>query len=383
MLQIQVKYNKQITGVTVHAMTPLKTIFDDIKSKTNFEGESDDFLFVYNLHPHPVDQTPIGGIQIDPAKNLFILIEKDSYTILNHYLTNIAPSLVCEAAAFVPQAQSIVSMIASSQQFIYSFSQDEVQSAVLSVLPFERLENLEGDAEVAEITKWFKEDFMTFTKSVKCHHCGKETQPAAVSLSVTQDEYLHQAYNVQIYHCNSCGANTRFPRYNDVAKLIETRTGRCGEFANTFAAVLKALGFDVRLVNDTNDHVWVEYWSEEKQRYVHVDPCENIIDKPYTYEKGWQKKIEWVFAVGEHQVQDVTKKYTQNIQDCIARRKLKCTDEWYYKYIRFKNEVSLARADPEIQEEVIDRQKKDAESMEVVRQETETEEERPRISGNE
>ena len=67
-------------------------------------------------------------------------------------------------------------------------------------------------------------------------------------------------------------------RYNDPLKLLDTRLGRCGEWANCFGAILRALDFHVRECHNVfEDHVWVEVQS--LGRWIHVDPCENSIDK--------------------------------------------------------------------------------------------------------
>ena len=39
-----------------------------------------------------------------------------------------------------------------------------------------------------------------------------------------------------------------------------------------------------RYVLDWSDHVWTEYWSDDKHRWVHVDPCEAAYDRPLLYE---------------------------------------------------------------------------------------------------
>ncbi|KAH6554607.1 hypothetical protein KP509_1Z321300 [Ceratopteris richardii] len=62
--------------------------------------------------------------------------------------------------------------------------------------------------------------------------------------------------------CKSCQSLTRFPRYNDTLKLLETRSGslwRVG--ANCFTLYCRAFGFDSRLVLDFTDHLWTECFS--------------------------------------------------------------------------------------------------------------------------
>ena len=59
-----------------------------------------------------------------------------------------------------------------------------------------------------------------------------------------------------------CNGYTRFVRYNDPGKLLQTRTGRCGEWANCFTLCCRAMGYDARYVYDVTDHVWTEVYSE-------------------------------------------------------------------------------------------------------------------------
>ena len=88
-----------------------------------------------------------------------------------------------------------------------------------------------------------------------------------------------------------CGGEARFPSFNCPRTLLfESRTGRCGEFANAFVPCLRACGFEARYVWDSTDHVWAEAWSVEQRRWLHVDPCEKAVDRPRMYERGWGKK---------------------------------------------------------------------------------------------
>lgn len=119
----------------------------------------------------------------------------------------------------------------------------------------------------------------------------------------------------------------RFPRYNHPLKLLETRTGRCGEWANCFTAICRALGHEARFVVDWTDHVWTECYIEEAGRWVHLDSCENAFDTPLIYEGGWGKKLSYVIAVSKDEIIDVTQRYVVNRMMNRMRRTL-YPEEW-------------------------------------------------------
>lgn len=98
--------------------------------------------------------------------------------------------------------------------------------------------------------------------------------------------------------------------------------GRCGEWANCFSLLLRSLDYDIRFVNDWKDHVWVEVYSQRNERWLHCDPCENVYDKPLTYEIGWGKTYSYVLAFSKDEIQDVTWRYTVKFSEVINRRKL-------------------------------------------------------------
>ena len=125
----------------------------------------------------------------------------------------------------------------------------------------------------------------------------------------TQAEQMDDASRVELYQCRLCPNSHRFPRYNSPLKLLETRKGRCGEWANCFATILVSFGYLTRFVNDNADHVWCEFYSEAEFRWKHVDPCEGIVDKPKVYDHGWDKKLDYVLAISLWDAQDVTKRY--------------------------------------------------------------------------
>lgn len=132
----------------------------------------------------------------------------------------------------------------------------------------------------------------------------------------------------QKYSCtkNNCNVTTEFPRYNDIEKLLVTRTGRCGEYANCFTFLCRCLGYDARYVYSTSDHVWTEVYNHSKKRWIHVDPSENVFDLPLMYEHGWKRKLEYVFAFSKDDVQDVSWRYSNKHKEILTRRKL-CSEK--------------------------------------------------------
>lgn len=43
--------------------------------------------------------------------------------------------------------------------------------------------------------------------------------------NLKQDDALLPVCRTEMYNCRACGSTTRFPRYNDPGKLLETRCG--------------------------------------------------------------------------------------------------------------------------------------------------------------
>lgn len=168
------------------------------------------------------------------------------------------------------------------------------------------------DLILEELVGWFKADFFRWVNALPCTVCGNEKTQQVESR-------VEDGVRVEVYKC--CNELRRFYRYNDVEKLLHTRCGRCGEWANCFTFLCRALGYEARFVFSTGDHVWAEVYSARKRRWIHVDPCENAIDSPLMYEHGWKKDISYVFAFSREDLQDVTWRYSNDHPKVIKSRK--------------------------------------------------------------
>ncbi|CAG9800040.1 unnamed protein product [Chironomus riparius] len=223
---------------------------------------------------------------------------------------------------------------------VMQYEDEELKKSALRIMPVEKfklnaIENLRkfqklikqkeitddepplDDFILEELAAWFKNDFFTWVNSMDCKVCKGET--------IANGTKTIGNVRVEQYFCNKCQVTTEFPRYNDIEKLLVTRSGRCGEFANCFTFLCRCLGYDARYIYSTSDHVWTEVYNHTKKRFIHIDPSENVFDSPLMYEHGWNKKLEYVIAFTCDDVQDVTWRYSNQHDELLKRRKL-CTE---------------------------------------------------------
>lgn len=88
---------------------------------------------------------------------------------------------------------------------------------------------------------------------------------------------------------------------------------------------------EARLIVDWTDHIWTEYYSTSQERWIHLDPCEAIADKPLLYEAGWGKQLSYCIAIGRAGVHDVTRRYSANWSEIKRRRHL--PEGWVRQYL--------------------------------------------------
>ncbi len=133
-----------------------------------------------------------------------------------------------------------------------SYEDELAQALAMSVMPLEELQaaaaeaaavsaalqeepRLEEEDALAEgLLRWFKSKFFTWVDAPPCSHCGSKHMAPISTAGPTPDEAEGLASHTELYCCTLCHAVTRFPRYNDACTLLNTRCGRCGEWANCF-----------------------------------------------------------------------------------------------------------------------------------------------------
>uniref|UniRef100_A0A8C6TS92 Peptide-N(4)-(N-acetyl-beta-glucosaminyl)asparagine amidase n=1 Tax=Neogobius melanostomus TaxID=47308 RepID=A0A8C6TS92_9GOBI len=273
-----------------------------------------------------------------------------------------------------PSLESSMNFLVTLQsnfQHVMVYENPEIQRKARSSIPHEQLSsNAEKrmqeakeadpgckvgkeDFVVLELLRWFKQDFFSWVDALPCSRCGGRTQNTG-ALSPSTEDLRWGAQRVENHFCQTCQLSNRFPRYNNPEKLLETRRGRCGEWANCFTLCCRAMGLEARYVWDSTDHVWTEVYSPSQRRWLHCDSCENTCDKPLLYEVGWGKKLSYILAFSRDQVVDVTWRYSCKHPEVLSRR-TKVQEAWLLHTINSLNSTKQHSLGPERKKELTDR----------------------------
>lgn len=281
------------------------------------------------------------------------------------------PSTPVQPPLSLESSMNFLLTLQTNFQHVMVYENSELQRKALNCIPHQQLTNsatsrlkqardsdpgcklgLE-DFLVLELLCWFKKDFFSWVDCLSCSGCNGPTQNQG-SLSPSSEDLRWSAQRVEDHHCQACRLSTRFPRYNNPEKLLETRRGRCGEWANCFTLCCRAVGLEARYVWDSTDHVWTEVFSPSQRRWLHCDSCENVCDKPLLYEVGWNKKLSYVLAFSRDQVVDVTWRYSCKHNEVLTRR-TKVQEAWLLHMIHGLNKTKQKSISPQRKKELTER----------------------------
>lgn len=90
----------------------------------------------------------------------------------------------------------------------------------------------------------------------------------------------------------------------------------------------------------------MQVYSEAQKRWIHIDPSDDVIDAPLMYQHGWKRKIDYIIAYSNEDIQDVTWRYTNKHAE-IKRNRNNCTEPELLKTIlllRGKRQKDLSTA---------------------------------------
>lgn len=99
-------------------------------------------------------------------------------------------------------------------------------------------------------------------------------------------------------------------RPHQPVRIYKKHIGRCGEYSDIVAAACRAALIPCTSILSTAcDHTWNEFWDEG---WIHWEPVNKSINKPYDYEDGWEKKFGTLFEIrGDGYLTSVIDRYQQ------------------------------------------------------------------------
>ena len=184
-----------------------------------------------------------GDICIDISKQKPLKINCDDF--------GIPSSTLAISGSFSENQQKFIRHILGEHKIAILREDKEVHKKVLNLVPVSKLEKkakekfkdlfaqdssisvtLLRDLAVYELVEWFKNDFFSWVDKEKC--CNQDMKIDGLTGPNTQ-EIKDGAGNVELYKCEICGNQKRFPRYGQIpSKLL-------GTFTNHVDTILKLI----------------------------------------------------------------------------------------------------------------------------------------------
>eukprot|EP01083_Nonionella_stella_P208875 757684_1 len=139
--------------------------------------------------------------------------------------------------------RQMMSRIATYEESAMIYDSEEVQAQALACIPLDELTNKAEDSVasnsagttnlreelIKQLLSWFK-GYFRWVNAPDCDHCGGKTTSIGAG-HPTEEDRKYGAGRVEVYRCQKCQGTSRFPRYNHPGKIMQTRRGRCGEYA--------------------------------------------------------------------------------------------------------------------------------------------------------
>ncbi|CAB4255791.1 similar to Saccharomyces cerevisiae YPL096W PNG1 Conserved peptide N-glycanase required for deglycosylation of misfolded glycoproteins during proteasome-dependent degradation [Maudiozyma barnettii] len=281
------------------------------------------------------------------------LLERHKQRVIDHYhREGTDQEFITRMKSLISSNQFANDMARNSVRLCHVYENPDWHTKVMDTLDIDRIyknvdemtkddEDEYTDNLVKELLRYFKNDFFKWVNAPPCVNCHNiEFQQFKRSDRPNSIESQHDCSGVEVYQCGNCKVETRFPRYNDPLKLLETRQGRCGEWCNVFTLILRSFGLEARYVWNKEDHVWCEYYSSNLKRWIHVDSCEASFDEPFIYSVNWNKKMSYCIAFNKDGVCDVSHRYlikNQLPRTAISEKELSQLCEFFTSQLRGHN----------------------------------------------
>src|SRR5919109_4128978 len=138
-------------------------------------------------------------------------------------------------------------MILLYKEVSKQYDNHNILNCVRNLIPKKLVSNIEVKDKgepLKSVLQWFKRDFMRWTpKDPKCKKCNV----SMISQSMGGNSW--KLRSIEAYTCNNCYSVQVFPRYGEILKIAESRTGRCSEWSMLFGAMLNSLSIKTRIVH--------------------------------------------------------------------------------------------------------------------------------------